>query len=194
MKPYRRALYVLALVVAFIDVGIFYVVARINDGRIESQTPPLFEFAKWEFVTIYVMQIAVLVVCWWLIRSNPFSGVWANRVLHVLLALVVLRGAVFSYGYCFAPTDRARIAQTSARLGQVDRTLQEHQARSGALPTTLTEVNLPEQDLRDPWGFDLRYTIDDDGRGYQVTAIGTPDRLRDAQREVRRRFDTAAVK
>jgi len=193
MKPYRRALYVLALVVAFIDVGIFYVVSRINDGRIESQTPPLFEFAKWEFVTIYLVQIAVLVVCWWLIRSNPFSGVWAKRVLHVLLALLVLRGAVFSYGYCFAPTDRARIAQTSARLAKVDRVIEQHQARTGMLPTTLAELDLPEQELRDPWGFQVKYTVDDDRRGYSLAAVGMPERLRDGQAEVRRRFEAAAV-
>ena len=134
VKVYGRLLYVLAFVVAFIDIGVFFWVSEINEGRIENQTPPLFEFSKWGFVTIYVAQIAVLVVCWWLIRNNPFSSIWGKKVLNVVLGLLVLRGAVFSYGYCYAPTDRARISQTDARLGKVDRALQDYHERMGSLP------------------------------------------------------------
>lgn len=176
MRSIRLVLYVIGVLAALGDLALLYGVRMINDGRIAAQTPPLLELPLGALIGTYVVLVAVVGTCWWLLRHDVLAGKPGKVILTILLMLLVVRGAVVSYSFANAPVDRARVVQTESRLRALDEALQAYYSENNELPETLAQLGVTTTEMTDGWGFTFEYRRDGE-HGYRLLAIGSPPRL-----------------
>ena len=177
--------------VGFADLAFFAAQRWVNAGRIARQAPPLLEYSLMQVSALFVAQTAVVVAMWLFLRRRTDPLAHSVRWVAVgLLLFLAARVFVVISGYS-APLDRARLAMTSARVRGAESMVMEYWKTSGHLPLDLSQAGMDADEVFDGWGFRLKYGIDSDGYGFNVKAVGVPDRLRPVPSDDRYELEVA---
>lgn len=112
------------------------------------------------------------------------AGLTLVEIIVVLVILSLLMG--FLANNLFSAGDKAKAGINELQMKRLQQHINQYQLRYNSLPGSIRDLIscndqtgpncLPvadsEADLRDPWGTEYQYTLENGGRSYSITSLG----------------------